>query len=101
MHKDSVAPSEKLEASGNLGDIEAPKDSALKRMAMEQGLYEQVFMIRQRDLDNKKEKENTKKYNFQNQYEISKRWFDLDYECSEESFITIETNFYFLLSNEY
>ena len=31
----------------------------LKRMATEQWLYEQVVMIRQKDLDNKKEKENT------------------------------------------
>ena len=37
----------------------------LKKMAMEQGLYAQAVMIRQKDLDNKKEKENTKKYNFQ------------------------------------
>ena len=43
----SVAPSENLgKASGNLDDIEGPKDSALKRMATKQGLYEQVFMIR-------------------------------------------------------
>ena len=36
-------------------------------MATKQGLYSQVVMIRRKDLDNKKEKENTKKYNFQGQ----------------------------------
>ena len=33
-------------------------------MAMEQGLYAQVVMIHQNDLDHNKEKEKTKKYNF-------------------------------------
>ena len=37
--KDSVAPSDKLEnSSEKLYDIEAPKYSVLKRMAMEEGL---------------------------------------------------------------
>ena len=36
-----------------MDDIEAPKDSVLKRMAMEQGLYVQVVMIRRKDLYNK------------------------------------------------
>ena len=54
MPKYSVLPSENLKkASGDLDDIEAPKDSVLKRMAMEQGLYVQVVMIRRKDFYNK------------------------------------------------
>ena len=34
-------------------------------MAFENGLYAQVFMIRRRELDDKNEKDNTKKYNSQ------------------------------------
>ena len=33
--------------------------------AMEQGLYEQMVMVRRRESDDKKEKLNTNKYNFQ------------------------------------
>ena len=55
--------------------------TVLRIMAMEQGLYEQVVMIRRNNLDNKKEKENTKKYKFQGQSARSKRWLDLDHEC--------------------
>ena len=49
-------------------------------------------MIFRKDLDNKKEK--TKKYNFQGQYAISVRWFDLDHECLEKDFSTREPYFY-------
>ena len=53
LPKYSVLPSENLKkASGDLDDIEAPKDSVLKRMAVEQGLYLQVDMIRRKDLYN-------------------------------------------------
>ena len=61
---------------------------ALEKMAMEQGLYAQVVMIRQKDSENKKEKENTKKYNFQGKSAGSRRWFDLDHEWLEENFMT-------------
>ena len=37
--------------------------SSLLKMATEQGLYKQVATIRQKEYDNKREKENTKKYN--------------------------------------
>ena len=47
-------------------------------MAMEHGLYVQVVMIRWRESDDKKEKENTKKYNFQGLSARSRRWFDID-----------------------
>ena len=50
--KDSAVPSEKLEKStGYLDYIEAPKDSVLKIMDMEQELYAKVVMISQKDLD--------------------------------------------------
>ena len=58
----SEAPSDNTEkASGNLDDIEA-----------------RVVMIHQKDLDNKKQKKNNKKYKFQDKSERSKRWFDID-----------------------
>ena len=44
--------------------------------------------------DDKKEKEDTKKYNFQGQSAISKRWFDIDREWLEETFMTREPDFY-------
>ena len=47
---------------------------------MEQGLYAYVVMICRKKLDNKKERENTKKYNFHGQSTRSRRWFDLDNE---------------------
>ena len=36
-------------------------------MATEKGFYKKVAMIRRKDLENKEQKENTKKYNFQGQ----------------------------------
>ena len=63
-------------------------------MAMEQGLYAQVVMIHRKDSDNKKEKEKTKKYNFQGKYARSILWFDLDHDWFEENLRTREPNFY-------
>ena len=56
------------------------KSKYLKKMAMEQGLYSKLVMIFLKDPENKKEKENTKKYNLQRKSAISRRWFDLDHE---------------------
>ena len=53
-----------------------------------------MVTIRQKDLDNKIENENTKKYQFQGQYARSTRWFDLDHEWLEEKFYTSEPGFY-------
>ena len=39
-------------------------------MDLENGLYEQVVIIHIRESDNKKEKDKTKKYNFQGQSAI-------------------------------
>ena len=63
-------------------------------MATEQGLYAHVVMILQNESENKKEREKTKKYNFQGKYAISKRWFDLDHDWLEENFMTREPCFY-------
>ena len=63
-------------------------------MDTEQGLYAQVFMIRRKDLDNEKEKENTKKYKFQGQSTTSIRWFDIHREWLEEKSSTREPDFY-------
>ena len=51
-------------------------------------------MIQRKESDNKKEIENTKKYSFQVQSEISGSCFDLDYEWLEENFMTNEPYFY-------
>ena len=53
-----------------------------------------MFIIHQKDLKKKNEKEITKKYNFQGQSAILIRWFDLDQEWSEEKFGTHEPDFY-------
>ena len=46
LPKDSVSLSDKLEHFKiSMDDIEAPKDSVLKRMAPGKGLYAQVVMI--------------------------------------------------------
>ena len=68
--------------------------SALNKIYMEQGLYALVVIILRRESDDKKEKENTKKYNFKGQSERSRRWFDLDHEWLEEIFRTGEPYFY-------
>ena len=41
--------------------------SALKKMSIEHRLYTKVGMIHRKESENKKERENTKKYNFQGQ----------------------------------
>ena len=61
---------------------------------MEQRLYSQLVMIRQKDSDNKNKVEKTKKYNFQGQSSISIRCFDLDHEWLEDNFRTREPDFY-------
>ena len=43
------------------------KSKQLGKIALENGLYTQVVVVRQRESDNKKEKQKTKKYNFQGQ----------------------------------
>ena len=53
-----------------------------------------MAIIRQKDSNNKKEKEKTKKYNFQGKYERSIFWFNLDHEWLVENFRTRETDFY-------
>ena len=53
-----------------------------------------VVMIHRKGLDNKTEKEKTKKYNFQGHYEGSTRWFDRDNEWLEEHFSIREPEFY-------
>ena len=54
------------------------KSNQLLKMDMENGLYAQVVMIRQRESDDKNQKLNTKKCNFQGQSARTKRWFDID-----------------------
>ena len=63
-------------------------------MDLKNGLYEQVVMICRRDLDYKKEKDNTEIYNFQGQSARTKHWFDLDHEWLKEYFMTLEPDIY-------
>ena len=61
-------------------------------IAMKQGLYVQVIMLRQKYLkfvaaDKNK---NEAKLKFQGQSERSQRWFDLDFDLIEVSFSTHE-----------
>ena len=72
------------------------KKNNIKRMSMEQGLYAQVIMLRQKHLkcfaaDKNK---NEAKFKFQGQSAISQRWFDLDFNWIEVNFSTREPDFY-------
>ena len=61
---------------------------------MEQGSYAQVVMICQKEKYNKKENDITNKYNFQWKSGRSIRSFNIDHECLEEKFSTLELNVY-------
>ena len=75
---EKVAPSDEVEKiSGTLDDIEEP-----------------VVTIRWKDLDNKIEKDNTKKYQLQGKSTRSTRCFDIDHDRLEENVCTREPYFY-------
>ena len=57
-------------------------------------------MILQKQSENKKEIDKTKKYNFQGQSAGSRRQFDLDHEWLEENFMTREPDLYKLYQNK-
>ena len=63
---------------------------------MEQGLYEQVVKLRQKDLKSTEANENRDeaKFKFQGQSARSQRCFDLDSDCIEVKFSTRECDFY-------
>ena len=63
-------------------------------MALENGLYEQVVMIRRRESDDKKKKYKKEMCKFQGQSARAKPWFDLDNEWLKENFMTREPDFY-------
>ena len=63
-------------------------------MALEQGLYAQVVMMRRRNLYDIKEKYRTKKFNFQGKSARTKHWFDIDSEWLRKSFMSREPYFY-------
>ena len=54
----------------------------IKRMAMEQGLYAQVIMLRRKDLKkiSTDKNKNETKFKFQGQSTRSQRWFDLGFD---------------------
>ena len=68
----------------------------IKRMETEQGLYAQVIMLRQKYLKfvATEKRKNEAKFKFQGQSSRSQRWFDLDFDCIEVNFGTLETDLY-------
>ena len=71
-------------------------------MALENGLYAKVVIIRRRDSYDKKEQDKTKQYNFQVQSERTKHSFNIDHEWIKETFMTREPDFYLkLYQNKY
>ena len=65
-------------------------------MLTEQGLYLQVVMLCRNYLKitEANKNENEAKFKFQGQSARLQRWLDLDFECIEEKFSTLETDFY-------
>ena len=65
-------------------------------MAMEQGLYAQVIMLRRKYFDffATDQIKNEAKFKFQGQSARSQRWFDLDFGWIEVNFSTSETDLY-------
>ena len=63
---------------------------------MEQGLYAQVVMLRQKDLNITEENKNKNedKFKFQGHSARSQHWFDLDFDCIDEIFSTLGPDFY-------
>ena len=78
----------------NLKTYQMRSKQILKNMALEQGLYAQVVMIHRRNLDDLKEKDKAKCFNFQGKSTRTKHWFDLDHEWLKENFMTREPDFY-------
>ena len=70
-------------------------------MAKEQGLYAQIVTIRLKGLYNKKEKDNTKNYNFQGQSTRSIFWFDLDHDGLEGNLVYVNQISIKTLSSKY
>ena len=65
-------------------------------MATEQGLYAQVVMFCQNDLNitEANKNKNEDKFKLQGQSAISQHWFDIDIDWIEEIFSTHEPDFY-------
>ena len=57
-------------------------------------MYAQVVVILRRGSGDIKEKDKTKKVNFQVKSARTKRWFDLDHEWLKENFMTPEPDLY-------
>ena len=82
--------------SNEAHDIPREVKNNIKRMALELGLYAQVIMLRQKDLNffARDKNKNEAKFKFQGQSAISQRWFDLDLDWIEVNFSTSEPDFY-------
>ena len=65
-------------------------------MSTEKALYAQVVMLRRKYLNITKENKNKNddKFKFQGQSARSQRWFDLDFDSTEEIFSTHEPDLY-------
>ena len=85
-----------MDNSNKSHDIPRYVKDEIKRMAMEQGLYEKVIMLRWEDLkfvatDKNK---NEAKFKFQGKSARSQRWFDIEWDWVEVNFSTREPYFY-------
>ena len=85
-----------MDNSNRAHDIPRDVKNIIKLVAMEQGLYAQVIMLRREDLkffatDKIK---NEDKFKFQGQYARSQQWFDLDLDWIEVNFSTRKPDFY-------
>ena len=62
----------------------------LEHIAMEQGLYSKVVILRPKDLTitEQNKNKNDNKFKFRGQSEISQCWFNIDFDWIEENFST-------------
>ena len=82
--------------SNKAHDITHEVKNNIKRMAMEQVLYEKVIMLRRKDFNffATDKNKNEAKFKLQGQPARSQRWVDLDLDWIEANFSTRETNYY-------
>ena len=77
-------------------DIPREVKNKIKRMAMKQGLYAQVIMLRQKCLNffATDQIKNEAKFKFQGKSERSQQWFDIEFYWIGVNFNTRETGLY-------
>ena len=85
-----------MDNSNEARDIPRDIKNKIKRMAMEQGLYAQVRMLRREGLKivATDKNQNQYKFKFQGESARSQWWFDIDFDWIEVNFSTLEPDFY-------